>query len=833
MHLFARKLARRAQSAAARVPQVALVALALFVAAPVSVCAQGKLGTIQGSVTTQKGSVRLPGALVTLRDLSGREMANQLADADGRFRFADLPEGRYRVSASLDGFQGTDVSVALAAGRSTEQSIDMPIASVSETVEVVAPSTVVSSEDTISGSHSVSSKELEQLAPGGGFQSALRLLASVIEVPGGLSIKGGRPSQASVQLGPSTLVDPSTGLTQVSLPDDAIDSVAVLPNPYAVEFGRFSSGLVVIQTRRAGDQWKTRLNNLDPTFRTRRGQPFDIMGIASFGPRLETGGPIISNRLFVEQTAQYRYGASDVPSRPQDELRTSKWFSSFTRVDANLSPRHSLVATGGFFPSRSSLATLGTFTPPDATVDIHGNVNHGSVTERSVWTDTLISQTTVQMHEYRTEIDPQASLPMRVLPETTLGSFFNRQRRDTASYQWIETLSGSRNGPAGLHLFKVGVDLLHSRYDGSSASGPVLILRSDETLARRLDFLGPTRQEVHSTDVAMFAQDRVQPTTRWYVEFGGRVDRDGVVDHWNVTPRVGSALLLNASGTTVLRGGLGLFYERTPSTAGAFGQFESAIDARFASDGVTRLGLPIRFDHVTMPDLQTPRSVTWDAAFDHRLNRMWSLHFGVIDRRGSHELIVDPISTATAGEFRLESTGRSSYREAEATVRFAHGSHVDVNVSYVRSAAMSDSNALTNFFDSIMWPVIGANAYGPANADVPHRLFVRGHAMPTPQWLVVGILDWRSGLPYSVVNEALDFAGPRNDHRFPSYLRLELGLERRFKIFKYRPWIGVRADNALNSFLPTDVQSNIGSPAFGSFYNSEYRQFRLQVRFER
>src|SRR5207249_3364313 len=187
----------------------------------------------------------------------------------------------------------TDVSVALAAGRSTEQSIDMPIASVSETVEVVAPSTVVSSEDTISGSHSVSSKELEQLAPGGGFQSALRLLASVIEVPGGLSIKGGRPSQASVQLGPSTLVDPSTGLTQVSLPDDAIDSVAVLPNPYAVEFGRFSSGLVVIQTRRGGDVWKTRLNNLDPTFRLgRSGQPFDIKGIGSFAPRLETGGPI-------------------------------------------------------------------------------------------------------------------------------------------------------------------------------------------------------------------------------------------------------------------------------------------------------------------------------------------------------------------------------------------------------------------------------------------------------------------------------------------------------------------------------------------------------------
>ena len=105
--------------------------------------------------------------------------------------------------------------------------------------------------------------------------------------------------------------------------------------------------------------------------------------------------------------------------------------------------------------------------------------------------------------------------------------------------------------------------------------------------------------------------------------------------------------------------------------------------------------------------------------------------------------------------------------------------------------------------------------------------------MPTPRWLLLGIFDWRSGLPYSVVNEALDFVGPRNQLRFPTYARLELGLEHRFKILKLQPWIGVRACNALNAFLPTDVQANTGSPAFGSFYNSEYRQFRIQVRFER
>ncbi len=242
----------------------------------------------------------------------------------------------------------------------------------------------------------------------GGLHAALRLLVSVIEVPGGVAIKGGRPSQASVQLGPGMFVDPATGLSQVRLPDDAIDSVTVLPNPYAVEYGRFSSGLVLIQTRRAADRWKTRLNSLDPSFRTKRHEPLKIIGIASFAPRLETGGPLIKDRLFLQEAAQYRYRTSEVPSRPQEDLKTAHAFSSFTRLDANLSARHVLVAAGGFFPSVSKFATLGTFTPPNAAADLDSGVNALSVTERSLWTDALFSETTVEMNRYRSEVLPQS-----------------------------------------------------------------------------------------------------------------------------------------------------------------------------------------------------------------------------------------------------------------------------------------------------------------------------------------------------------------------------------------------------------------------------------------
>lgn len=819
---------------AGRVGWRLLVGLALCVLPAVVVCAQpAARGVVEGTVTTQSRTVPLAGAVVVLKR-GDRQVATQLADSDGRFRFEHLSDDHFQVVGSLDGFTTTTAQAVVAGQKTAAVSLDLPIANMSEHVDVVAPITVVPATGTLSGNDAVNGKEIEQMTSGGGFQSALRLLASVIEVPGGVSIKGGRPSQASVQIGPTTLVDPSTGLTHVSLPDDAIDSVAVLPNPYAVEFGRFSSGLVVIQTRRAGDQWHTRLNNLDPAFRTSRsGNPFDVKGISYFSPRLETGGPLIKDRLFLEQTAQFRYSTSDVPSQPEDELKTDRWFSAFTRVDANLSLRHSLMATGGFFPRVSTETNLGTFTPPDATVDQHSKVNHGAVTERALWTDSLFSETTVQMHRYVDHVDPRGTAPMELYPETTLGNFYNQQQRSTNTYQWIQSVSGSRNAWGGLHLYKFGVDLLHSAYGGTSTSRDVLIRRSDGTLARRLDF-GPTStQSVDSTDVALFLQDRIQPTTRWYAELGGRMDRDGITRRFNATPRIGTAVLLNESGSAVVRGGFGLFYERTPSTAGAFGGFENAVDTRFAADGVTPIGAPALFQHTVAPGLRTPRSRTWDVAYDYRANAHWAFHFGVIDRAGMNELIVLPVSTPAASEWLLESEGRSNYREGEASVHFTHSHGVDLTVSYARSRARGDLNSLATYFDTIMWPIVGQNAYAPTNADVPHRLLARGRAMPTDRWLVIGIFDWRSGLPYSTVDENLDFVGPRNSHRFPAFARTELGIEHRFKIFHYQPWIGVRAYNAFSVFLPTDVQANVASPAFGTFYNSEYRQFRIQVRFER
>ena len=812
---------------------VAIACVLLMAAARPRAQASGA-GVVEGFVTTQSGTIRLGGAQVVVHNSANQEVATLLSDGDGHFRFAALPEGKYTLTATLAGFAMVKAPAAVTSDATTERSLDLPLATLTQTIEVRAPASIVSAADTLGASETIGNRETDELANGSGLGGALRLLASVIEVPGGLSIKGGRPSQAGVQIGASTLTDPVLGLVHFTLPDDAIDSVAVMPNPYAVEYGRFTSGLVVIQTRRGGDAWHTRLNNLNPTFRSKRHQDlYNINGIAGFAPTFELGGPIVANRVFLEQTAQYRYSSDDVPSRPEDERRVTHWISSFTRVDANLTPKHSLVATGGYFPSITTLASLGTFTPPDATVDVHERVILGTVTERALWSDRLVSESTVQMRGYEASVQPQGTALMQLFPETTLGNFFNTQYRSPTTFQLIQTASGSAKLPSGLHLFKVGLDLLINDYDGTSESRPLMIMRSNGTLARRLDFSPPSAESLKTTDVALYAQDRVQPNKSWFVEFGARLDRDGVIGRWNVTPRIGAAWLLNEAGSSVLRGGYGLFFERTPSAAGTFEQFETSTDTRFASDGVTPTGPPVLFPHVTAPNLRTARAATWDVTYEFRWKPSFSVHASLLDRQGSRELMLDAEQTGSAGVLRLESGGRSQYRALEVGFHASHTTRADLTASYSYAMAEGDLNAFANYFDTMLWPVVTPNAYGPLSTDVPHRFLARGRLLPTASWLLIGVADWRTGLPYSLVDAYLDFVGPRNQQRMPNYLRFDLGVEHRFKIFKLQPWIGVRAYNAFNAFLPADVQANITSPAFGSFYNSQFRQYRLQVRFER
>ena len=115
-----------------------LLPIVLVAAGAHRVGAQGateRTGTIEGTVSTQGGSVKLPGVVVSVRGASNEELAQQVSNEEGYFAIPDLPPARYRVRASLDGFQTVEGEAVVAPGGVANVTLDLPIAAVAEHVE--------------------------------------------------------------------------------------------------------------------------------------------------------------------------------------------------------------------------------------------------------------------------------------------------------------------------------------------------------------------------------------------------------------------------------------------------------------------------------------------------------------------------------------------------------------------------------------------------------------------------------------------------------------------------------------------------------------------------
>ena len=119
--------------------------LCLLVTAPALLCAQPPgVGSIEGLVTSQGGTIRLGGAQIVIRDAANREIATIVSESDGHFRLTAVPEGKYTVTAALEGFATMKAVVVVTADHATERSLDLPIATVTQTVEVTASASIVS-----------------------------------------------------------------------------------------------------------------------------------------------------------------------------------------------------------------------------------------------------------------------------------------------------------------------------------------------------------------------------------------------------------------------------------------------------------------------------------------------------------------------------------------------------------------------------------------------------------------------------------------------------------------------------------------------------------------
>jgi carboxypeptidase family protein/TonB-dependent receptor-like protein len=778
-------------------------------------------------VTIVVEGLRIPAVEVELRNVDGNIVVGKTtSDAVGQVTFPDISPGRYLVHAVRDGFANTDSApFSVSPGETEQVLVEMRLTFVRESVDVVVPANSpteslqpVAVSDVLNGAK----MDIQPLA-GDDFQSLLTVLPSIIRGPEGrLRIKGGAPTTGALQMSSASLNDPSTGDFDLELPSGAVESVEVLSNPFAAEYGRFSTSVTQVRTKRGTNEWSFKSDNLVPGF----GKGFAFVN--KFEPRFSLSGPLKKDKLLFGEYLQYRFVRTEVkslPGRPQLGLDS---FDSFTRLDAVLSSRHALTGGVIYFPRKITNATMSTFRPEPTTPKFTQDGYSAGAADRIILSAHAVLESTLAIRWFEVDQKSKGDDPMVYQPQSQSGNFFNRQERNVRSFQYVEALTYSKEKWAGDHMFKVGLDLQNSRFDGDNFSHPVEARRDDFSLAERTTYSPSlTHPEVTGTEFAIFAQDRWRVNDRLAFELGIRSDRDDIVEKVNFSPRVGMSVGLLPNGRGILRGGFGKFAERTPLALGAFTQYDVQTVTRYAPNG-TQIGSPVTFVHTIGDVLKTPESIVQTVAWDQRFGRLFFFKSAYLHRNGSHAYILDP--NASLGLLTLSSTGASKYWEFETTGRFLASEHRDLSVSYVRSKSTRDLNDYDQFYGNFRNPIIRPNQNSLSPTDVPNRMIVRGTWGVGGGWVFAPLYEWRTGFPFSAVNEYQDFVGDRNRAgRLPTVSTLDFTLARLLHFRKYSFTGGVKVYNVFNTGDERDVQNNIASPDYGKFYNPIQRSIGFVI----
>ena len=671
-------------------------------------------------------------------------------------------------------------------------------------------------------------------------REALPLVPSVLRsATGELTLHAGGETQNGLRVNGMNAVDPATGTFRLSLPVDAVEAFQVFLHPYTAEYGQFTAGVTQVDTRKGSDRWRFELNDFLPDLRFVGGK---LRGIAEDAPHLYFGGPLFGKRVTLSQSASYAIAKRPVRGLefPVNETRTESQ-SYFTQLDVVARPGHSQTVTIGDAPQRQEFIGLDVFRPQSATPsavqrDLVFTARDNSVLHRGLLT------TSISVSRFNTAVWARGTQDLRITPTAEGGNYFATQDRASTRQEFLEVYALPTRRWLGTHDIKTGIDINRVSSHLGYRARPVDVVRGDGTLAERVEFDPASAIDAMNREFVGFVQDRWAPWTRLALDLGLRYEDQRIADAAIIAPRVGFAWSPSAAGHTVIRGGIGLFFDKVPLNIRSFAQYPARTVTRFASDGVTIVERR-RFVNV-LADAATdvrpasgeaddraefvPGNVTWNLQVDRTVSPWLGVRANVIDSQTDNLYVANPRITGTAsGVIELSSTGRSSYKAEEVAARLGRATRA-LTVSYTHSRARGDLNEFASVFGDFASPLLRPNQYSQLPTDAPHRLLAWG-TIALPRRISVGpIFEVRSGFPYAVRDAMQDFVGTRNADttRFPRLIALDLEVAREFQVSRrYAVRLSVRGFNLTNHFNPRDVHANVDDPAFGRFLASYRRYF--------
>lgn len=728
-----------------------------------------------------------------------------------------------------DAIEGTTIDITLAPAVQDRQDVTVQADTSGPLVETENSQTELKVEDT----------KLSPLRPAT-LLDTLPLVPGVTRTPDGrITIAGADEAHSTLLINSVNVTDPATGGFGLTVPVDSVDVVKVSLSPYLAQYGSFTAGVVSAETRRGSDKWKFDLNDPLPEFRIRSGH---LQGLRSATPRVDVGGPLIANRLYLREGTEYLVNKAEVRTLPfpMNQIRSDA-FNSFTQFDADAGPKQTITASLHFAPHKLQYANLNYFDPEPVTPNADYQEDTGTLLHRWALGGGLLTST-LSGTRIAADVGPQSAGQMVLTPVGNSGRYFAQSTREATRFQWMETWTSGQIGWYGKHVIGAGSVLAHAEDEGGFAGSTTLIEDASGNLMRRIDFTPHGAYNLSDFEPSVYVQDHWTVNRALALDAGMRAEAQTVTYTRRFAPRAGFTITPDTSGRSVFRGGIGIFYNEVPLNTYAFAEYPEQVITTYDGKGNTTDG-PRTYANLTAEQARSefpfisqkqvngnfaPYSVSWNIEAERTFGSRYSLRARYLHSDLFNQILLQPVTSAQLSAMVLGSGGSGHLRQWDLTAGIGSSSARKFFVSYVHQLATGDQTDAGSYLGDFPVAVIRSRIVASNPGEIPNRFLFWGNSVLPWRMRIAPRIEWRNGFPYQPTNALQDYVdiSAHEQPRFPAYFTADTRVSKDINLNpKHAVRFSVSAINLTNHTNPLQVHSNFGDPQYGTFFGNYGRHF--------
>jgi hypothetical protein len=762
-------------------------------------------------------------------------------DGAGRFKLRNLSTGDYQLEVRRQGFFVlSNRAVKLESGANELVLTINHSQEVHEQVQVSAGANQIDPQDTAQR-NTLSARDILNVP----VPSSHVLTESLIALPevtqdnaGNIHVAGARSGETQYVLDGFEISDPTNNTLTARFNVDATRAAEVQTGRVGAEYAHSGASILSLATPDGDDRWRFGTTDPVPGINIQEG-----WHLGNWYPRFTFSGPIIRGKFWFADSISVQHIFSVVKGLPAGQPNTSEEWAgdNLLRFQYNFTPRHILHATFLYNRAHDDNLGLDALDPESTTTTAEQQRYFGSVKDQ-IWLHDTLFDVGIAADKGTLDFTPQGTLPYILLLQGTAGNFFETLRQRGRRFQAVAGVTAASRHWHGTHQLVTGANVADVDFLQTAQRGEVDALNLKDVsgnscaatsqngcLVRQTTFAGPAASYVSNTQAGGYAQDTWSLSKFLVLQAGIRGDWDRFTQSYMAEPRVSANVLPLGDDRSKVSMGWGIY--NVPLNLSVLGQAfdQRQIDTFFSPAGMIVQGPIVSQFALPAGGLQQPRFTNTSAGWQQKVTHNTLLGVDLLARNGHHGLAyVDQQPTQPGGIFLLEDQRKDRYRAATISVRHVFSENSEFYGAYTRSVTHSNE-ALTPALGSIFYsPQLPA----PLPWDAPNR-FISWGWTPTHIWKIQlsYFLDYQTGFPYTAVNLQQQLVGLPDSLRFPAFVNLNLGIERKFTFRGYIWAARVEGVNVLGRQNPNTVVNNVDAPNFGAFAGGQGRATTLRIRF--